>query len=115
MRDPTERLRDILEAIAAIDRHANCGKKSFEKDELLQGWFLLQLQIIGEAARALPEDERALAPEVPWQKIIGMRNVLVHGYFKIDTDIVWDAAIRDLPPLKQPVERLLKTLEDRKK
>jgi hypothetical protein len=43
MRDPTERLRDILEAIAAIDRDANCGKKSFEKDELLQGWFLLQL------------------------------------------------------------------------
>jgi uncharacterized protein with HEPN domain len=111
MKDPVERLRDILEAIAALDRYAKRDRKAFEKDELLQGWFLRHLQIIGEANRTLPEDEVALAPEVPWQKIIGMRNVLVHGYFEIDTDIVWDAATRDVPALKPAIERLLKTLE----
>jgi uncharacterized protein with HEPN domain len=110
MRDPGERLRDILEAIAAIERHADRDKKAFEKDELLQGWFLRHLQIIGEAAKALPADVRALAPDVPWHKIIGMRNVLVHGYFELDTDIVWDAATRDVPDLKAPVQRLLKKL-----
>ncbi len=88
MRDPTERLRDILDAIAALERHQGGGRDSFETDELLQAWFLRHLQIIGEAARALPDDVRKLAPEIPWVNVIGMRNVLVHGYFDIDTDAV---------------------------
>ena len=113
MRDAAERLRDILEAIAAINRYGNRDKKTFEGDELLQGWFLRHLQIIGEAARALPQDVRDLAPDVPWQKIIGMRNILVHGYFEIDTEIVWGAATRDVPALKPRVERLLRTLEEK--
>jgi len=113
MRDAAERLRDMLEAIAAINRYGNRDKKTFEGDELLQGWFLRHLQIIGEAARALPQDVRDLAPDVPWQKIIGMRNILVHGYFEIDTEIVWGAATRDVPALKPRVERLLRTLEEK--
>ncbi len=60
----------------------------------------------------MPEDARALAPEIPWHKIVGMRNVLVHGYFDIDTDIVGDAATRDLPALKPGIEQLLRTLEE---
>ncbi len=111
MRDPKERLLDILDAIVAIERHRGRDKVAFERDELLQVWFLRHLQIIGEAARALPGDVQALAPEVPWSKIVGMRNILVHGYFDIDTDIVWDAATRDVPTIKPAVERLLKTLE----
>ncbi len=111
MRDPGERLRDMLEAIAAIERHLQRGKAAFEEDELLQGWFVRNLQIIGEAARALPEDVRALAPEIEWPKIVGMRNVLVHGYFDIDTDIVWEAASRDALALKPRIERLLERLE----
>ena len=83
MRDPRERVRDMLEAIAAIERYLHRGKDELERDELLQCWFVHNLQIIGEAAKALPEEVRALAPEVEWHKIIGMRNVLVHGYFAI--------------------------------
>lgn len=111
MRDPTERLRDILDAIEAIERHAHCEKQEFERDELLQTWFLRHLQIIGEAARAISEDIRALAPEIPWRQIGGMRNVLVHGYFEVDTDLVWDAAMREVPRLKPAIERLLTTLD----
>jgi uncharacterized protein with HEPN domain len=111
MRDPKERLRDILEAIAAIQRHALCDRMAFDGDELLQSWFLRHLQIIGEAARGLPDDIREQAPAIPWPQIIGMRNVLVHGYFDIDQDIVWDAVIRDVPSLKPAVERLLTDLE----
>jgi uncharacterized protein with HEPN domain len=79
---------------------------------LLQSWFLRHLQIIGEAARGVPEDVRILAPEIPWSNIIGMRNILVHGYFDIDTDIVWNAATHDVPAIKPAVEKLLKTLEE---
>ncbi len=79
---------------------------------MLQSWFLRHLQIIGEAARALPEDVRVLAPEIPWSNIVGMRNILVHGYFDIDTDIVWNAATRDVPAIKPAVERPLKILEE---
>jgi len=56
MRDRRERLRDMLEAIAAIGRHTHCNKKTFENDELLQGWFVRHLEIIGDAAQALPEE-----------------------------------------------------------
>jgi uncharacterized protein with HEPN domain len=111
MRDPRERLRDILDAIAAIERYRDRDKAAFEQDELLQVWFLRHLQIIGEAAGVLPEEVRVLASDIPWSEIVGMRNVLVHGYFEIDTDIVWDAATRDVPALKSRVERLLRKLE----
>lgn len=110
MRDPAERLRDILEAIAAIERHSDCEKRAFERDELLQAWFVRHLQIIGEAAKGIPEDIRTLAPEIPWHQIAGMRNVLVHGYFEIDTDLVWDAATRDVQALGPAIKRLLSVL-----
>ncbi|MBA2714325.1 MAG: DUF86 domain-containing protein [Rubrobacteraceae bacterium] len=112
MRDPKERVLDILDAIAAIERHRGQDKAAFERDELLQVWFLRHLQIIGEAARTLSADVRALAPEIPWSEIVGKWNILVHGYFDIDTDIVWDAATRDVLAIKPAVERLLEILKE---
>jgi uncharacterized protein with HEPN domain len=112
MRDLRERLRDILEAIAAIDRYRGRDRSAFEQDELLQVWFLRHLQSIGEAASRLPEEIRDLAPDILRHKIIGMRNILVHGYFAIDLDVVWDTVQRDVPLLKPAVEALLKKLEE---
>jgi uncharacterized protein with HEPN domain len=71
-----------------------------------------RLQIIGEATRALPAEVRALAVPIPWSKIIGMRNVLVHGYFDIDTDIVWQAVTNDVPALKPAILNLLTHIEN---
>lgn len=82
---------------------------------MLQTWFLRHLQIVGQAATAVPEDVRSLAPEIPWRQIIGMRNVLVHGYFEVDTDLLWDAVTRDLPILKPAIERLLTLIENTRK
>jgi uncharacterized protein with HEPN domain len=112
VRDPRERLRDILEAIHRIERHAARGRQAFETDELLQSWFVRNLQVIGAAVRALPEDFRNRAPEIPWSKIIGMRHILVHGYFEIDTQVVWEAVERDLHPLKESIARLLRQLPE---
>lgn len=110
MRDPRERLEDILQAIYQIERYAQRGRQAFQTDELLQNWFVHHLQIIGEAARAVPEEIRNRAPEIPWPKIIGMRHILVHDYFATDTEVVWDAVEHDLPVLRDQVEHLLRQL-----
>lgn len=83
---------------------------AFAKDELLQSWFVRYIQIIGEALRAVPPEVRAQAPDIEWSKIVGMRHVLVHGYFDIDTAIVWATASGDLPRLRNSLEALLRTL-----
>jgi len=112
VRDPRERLRDVLEAIERIERYAVRGRDAFEGDELLQSWFVRHLQIIGEAVRTLPADVRAHAPDVPWSKIVGMRHILVHDYFEIDADAVWEAVERDIPELKRHIQALLGSLDE---
>ncbi|MFI5330684.1 MAG: DUF86 domain-containing protein [Desulfobaccales bacterium] len=108
MRDERERLKDILEAIEHIEKYAAKGRALFEQDELIQIWFLQYLQIIGEASRALSTNIRETHPEVPWAKIIGMRNILVHNYFEIDLPIVWNAVERELPELKRQITSIIK-------
>ena len=70
-------------------------------------WCVRHLQIIGEAARALPYETRSGIPEIPWSKIIGMRHVLVHNYFGIDTELVWNAVENDMDVLKTAIESFL--------
>lgn len=111
MRDPRERMRDMLEAIENIERYTIKGKKNFESDELVQNWVVHHLQIICEAARGMPKDLTEKTPDIPWSKMIGMRNILVHDYFRIDTEIVWQVVERDLPDLKSLLQTLLEELE----
>ena len=100
MRIDTERLRDILEAIANIEKYAAQGKEAFTEQELIQVWMVHNLQIIGEAARSISEDFMAQYPEVLWAKIIAFRNIVVHEYFRVDLDIVWLIVAKNLPGLK---------------
>ncbi len=99
-----------MEAIANIERYATRGREACEKDELIQNWFIRHLQIIGEAARSLPKEARENAPNVPWSKIIGMRHILVHDYFRIDVNMLWDVVERDMPTLKREIEKALRSL-----
>ena len=85
---------------------------AFEADELIQSWIVRHLAIIGEAARAIPESTRQWAPGIPWTQIIGMRHILVHDYFGVDTAAVWGVVERDLGPLKQEISTLLRRLEE---
>jgi uncharacterized protein with HEPN domain len=102
----------MIEAIDRIQRYAARGRDAFDQDELIQSWFIRHLQILGEAARALPDEVRQKAPDIEWNKITGMRHVLVHDYFGIDRDIVWTAVERDLGPLKTSLASLLDGLSD---
>lgn len=106
MRDYRERILDILEAITQIEKYAARGREAFENDELVQTWTVHYLEIIGEAARALPDDFKQKHANVPWQKIIGMRNILVHHYFGIDADVVWAVVKNDLPDLKKKIDAI---------
>ena len=108
MRDDKECLLDIKEAIERINKYAVQGREDFEKNELIQNWIIHHLQIIGEAASRLSEDYRKRYHDIPWSKIIGMRNILVHRYFGIDTKIVWAVVEQDLPILKQNIDEMLK-------
>ncbi len=112
MRNERERLLDILEAIERIEKYAILGQQAFEQSELIQTWILHHLQIIGEAARTLPNDLKQQHPEIPWPKISGMRNILVHHYFEIDEAIVWAVIERDLPDIKSAVTTILPTMPD---
>jgi uncharacterized protein with HEPN domain len=107
MRDPQERLRDILDAIAGIERYAARGRDAFDQNELIQVWIVHHLQIVGEAAVQLGRDFHDAHPEVPWPQIVAMRNILVHEYFGVDLGEVWNAVERDLPGFKLAIEGLL--------
>jgi uncharacterized protein with HEPN domain len=110
MRSDRERLADILEALEKIERYTPRGKHAFETDEMFQVWVVRHLQIIGEAAGRITINTQMRFPEVPWGKMIGMRHVLVHGYFEIDLEIVWSVIEKDLPLLKEQIQLVERTL-----
>jgi len=107
MRNDRERLLDIREAIENIQKYAARGKDAFRKDELIQTWVLHHIQILGEAASRISDEFQEEHPDIPWFKIIGMRNILVHDYFHIDIDVVWSVVENDLPALYDQVIHLL--------
>jgi len=115
MREVGERLRDILDAINQIGRYASRGREAFEREELIQIRVVHHLQIIGEAASRLGRESHAAYSEVPWAKIVTMRNVLVHDYFGVDLNELWNMVQRDLGPIQGRVEWLLTELERKKR
>ncbi|OLC62281.1 MAG: nucleotidyltransferase [Ktedonobacter sp. 13_1_40CM_4_52_4] len=112
MRDISERLRDIQEAIARITKYTNQGREKFDQDELVQTWVVHHLEIIGEATRSIPQDFKDLHSEIAWKQIGRMRNILIHIYFGIDRDIVWEVVERDLPNLKTSIDAILNSEEN---
>jgi uncharacterized protein with HEPN domain len=110
MRSDRDRLLDVAEAIARIEKYEAFGRERFEQDELIQTWIIHHLQIIGEAVRWLPQPFRDQHADWPWKSIVGMRHILVHGYFEVDPDIVWAILQNDLPLLKRQVEAALQEL-----
>jgi uncharacterized protein with HEPN domain len=106
MRDDRERIEDIREAIDKIEKYSVLGKNKFLRDELIQSWILLQLQIIGEAARAMSDETYTKYPEIVWRDIIDFRNLIVHEYFRIDLKLVWKIVEKELPLLKKQIKKI---------
>lgn len=110
MRDNRERLQDIVDAIAQIERYAPVRKEDFRENELVQIWIIHHLQVIGEAASSLSPELRSCTSDIPWQAIIGLRNILVHAYFRVDPDELWVVVEKDIPFLKKRVGEILEGL-----
>lgn len=105
-RDPLF-LRDILRAISAIERYTEAGKDAFFANELIQDAVVRRLETMGEAARNVSIGLRDAEKAVPWKLMIGTRDNLTHGYFKVDLDVVWAIVEHDLTPLKREIARIL--------
>jgi uncharacterized protein with HEPN domain len=110
MRSDRERLLDVIEAIERIEKYSQKSKTEFDNNELVQNWIIHHLLIVGEAAAQVSEEIQEKYFEIPWSKIIGMRNILVHGYFEIDNEVVWSVVENDLPELKKNIQKILKEI-----
>ncbi len=100
-------LEDIWEAVEKIERYvAGLNHDAFVTDDKTVDSVVRNLEIIGEAANRIPKDFRTRHSEIDWRKIIGLRNRIVHDYFSIDIEIVWEIVQKDLPILKTKLSRL---------
>ena len=100
-------LEDILDAIAHVERYTAAGRDTFDQNELVRVWTIHHIEIIGEAAAHLPEAFTGRHAHVPWPQIVAMRNVLIHAYYSIVDDEVWNTVENDLPALKAEIEKIL--------
>lgn len=104
-------LQHVLDPCSDIGEFVAGGRDGSAKSKLVLNGVVRQLLVIGEAVKRVRPETRALAPNVPWKQIAGMRDRLVHDYFDIIPDQVWNAAFNDVPRLQLEIAALLTRLE----
>ncbi|MDO8529112.1 MAG: DUF86 domain-containing protein [bacterium] len=98
----------ILEAIQKIETYKkDFNLESFLKNTLVSDAVIRELEIIGEASKNISEQFQKEHADIPWRKVIGIRNTLIHEYFGVNKKIVWNTCENDLPELKKFVEKML--------
>lgn len=111
MRDYNLYIEDILEAIDRIEEYVKgLSLEEFTKNRMAIDAVVRNLEVIGEACRAIPEEIREEHSEIEWRKIIGLRNILIHQYFGIDVELIWDIIKNKLPSLKEKMRKLLEEI-----
>ncbi|MBI4434492.1 DUF86 domain-containing protein [Candidatus Uhrbacteria bacterium] len=101
-------LQDILECVDLIEEYtSHTSREEFFENQQLVDAVVRRLGILGEAARQTPDGFRTEHPEVPWNRMIGMRNKILHEYFGVDEAILWQTIREDIPPLRAIIATLL--------
>ena len=114
-KEPLIFIKHIMESIENIESFSKgLSKNKFEKDRLKQSAIIREIEIIGEAVKNLPIEFTVKYPYVEWSKIAGTRDKIIHHYFGIDLDIIWDIIKHDLPDLKKEIKKILEELENKK-
>jgi uncharacterized protein with HEPN domain len=106
-------LIDILNACESIERYIkNKVFNDFDKDEMMQDAVIRKIEILGEASNRISEETKTRFPDLPWDKMKGMRNILIHMYDELDLNIIWDTVTKDIPPLKTRLSKLLPSIKE---
>lgn len=107
MKDDRIYLAHTRDAAERIDAFTSGGREQFFAEPMVQDAVIRNLEVIGEAAKCLSAALRSANPDIPWKQIAGMRDVLIHHYFGVKLDTVWQVVIEHVPPLRARVQELL--------
>lgn len=107
-KDDTVYLRHILDAIALIEEYVlGLSENEFLTHSMAKDAVAREMEIIGEAANNISDEFQAKHPEMPWKKMTGIRNKIIHEYFNVNFSVVWDTVHDDIPLLKKAIKKLL--------
>lgn len=111
-KSPKEYLNHIRDEVNYLmDSSANISEDQFMHNTTLQRAFSRSLEIIGEAAKNLPQDFTEDQNQIDWKSIVGMRDRLIHHYFGVDYEIVWDVVRNEIPKLKEQISVILENIK----
>jgi uncharacterized protein with HEPN domain len=100
-------LQHIRDALLAVQEYTVTGRDGFFRSKMVQDAVVRNLEVIGEAVKALAPETRERAPAVPWRRIAGLRDLLIHHYFGVDLEVVWRVVEVEIDPLLAVVQRLI--------
>ncbi len=113
MKDDRVYLNHILDAVQRVSQYTAGGRETFFANPLIQDGVVRNLEIIGEAVKRVSDALKAKHPGIPWKRIAGMRDKVIHEYFGVNIELVWEVVDKDLPGFRSAIQSMLRDLEER--
>lgn len=105
-------IEDILEAMNKIEEYIKgLSYEDFTEKEMVEDAVIRKMEIIGEAAKNVPENIKAQYKNIPWKKMVGLRNLTIHEYFGVDLSIIWEIVTKNIPAAKPDIQKVLEDME----